>query len=77
MNWRNAFCCISHARVNNIVCHNKKVWNFDGVSGALSLCVWVVTCPDLHHIVPVRRGGNPDGGLVQGTDGNLCKMSLN
>jgi len=56
MNWRNAFCCISHARVNNILCHNKKVWNFDGVSGALSLCVWVVTCPDLHHIVPVRRG---------------------
>ena len=56
MNWRNAFCCISHARVNNIVCHNKKVWNFDGVSGALSLCVWVVTCPDLHHIVPVQRG---------------------
>ena len=34
-------------------------------------CVWIVARPDLLHTAPVRLGGPPTAGLVEGTDGNL------
>jgi hypothetical protein len=49
-------CSGSPAGINSIVCHNKKVQNFYDVSGALAVCVRVVTCADIHHPVRVRLG---------------------
>ena len=48
------------------------------VLAARSLCAsGSLPAPTFTTLYLFGGGGNPDGGLVQGTDGNLCKMSLN